>query len=29
MPSMTEDNDHPFDPKTTPCIGMGIVSDMF
>src|SRR5262245_3649467 len=29
MPSMTEDDDHPFDPKTTPCIGMGIVSDMF
>jgi len=29
MPSMTEDGDHPFDSKTTPCIGMGIVSDMF
>ena len=29
MPSMTEDDDHPFDPKTTPCIGMGIVPDMF
>ena len=29
MPSMTEDDDHPFDPKTTPCVGMGIVSDMF
>jgi aminoglycoside 3-N-acetyltransferase len=29
MPSMTEDDDHPFDSKTTPCIGMGIVSDMF
>ena len=28
MPSMTEDDDHPFDPKTTPCIGMGIVPDM-
>src|SRR5215468_916936 len=27
--SMTEDDDHPFDSKTTPCIGMGIVSDMF
>jgi aminoglycoside N3'-acetyltransferase len=29
MPSMTEDDDHPFDPKTTPCIDMGIVPDMF
>src|SRR5262249_10853452 len=29
MPSMTEDDDHPFDSKQTPCIGMGIVSDMF
>ena len=29
MPSMTEDDDHPFDPKTTPCIGMGIVPDIF
>src|SRR5215510_3190668 len=29
MPSMTEDDDHLFDSKTTPCIGMGIVSDMF
>ena len=29
IPSMTEDDDHPFDSKTTPCIGMGIVSDMF
>src|ERR1700752_5348923 len=29
MPSMSEDDDHPFDPKTTPCVGMGIVSDLF
>jgi aminoglycoside 3-N-acetyltransferase len=29
MPSMTEDDDHPFDPKTTPCTSMGIVSDIF
>src|SRR5215510_1623161 len=29
MLSVTEDDDHPFDSKTTPCIGMGIVSDIF
>ena len=23
MPSMTDDDDHPFDPLTTPCLGMG------
>jgi aminoglycoside 3-N-acetyltransferase len=29
MPSMTSDDDHPFDPKTTPCMDMGIVADTF
>jgi aminoglycoside 3-N-acetyltransferase len=29
MPSMSDDDDHPFDPKTTPCLGMGIVADTF
>jgi hypothetical protein len=29
MPSMTEDDDHAFDPETTPWIDMGIVADMF
>ena len=29
MPSMTDDNDHPFDPRHTPCMGMGIVADTF
>jgi aminoglycoside N3'-acetyltransferase len=29
MPSITEDDDHLFDSKTTPCIGMEIVSDIF
>lgn len=29
MPSMTGDDDLPFDPKTTPCSGMGIVADTF
>ena len=27
MPSMTSDDDHPFDPKTTSCPDMGIVAD--
>ena len=25
IPSMTADDDHPFDPRATSCIGMGIV----
>lgn len=29
MPSMTDDDDHPFDPKRTPCAGMGVVADAF
>jgi aminoglycoside 3-N-acetyltransferase len=29
MPSMTDDDDHPFDPEKTPCLGMGIVADTF
>jgi aminoglycoside 3-N-acetyltransferase len=29
MPSMTHDDDHPFDPRETPCVGMGIVADTF
>jgi aminoglycoside N3'-acetyltransferase len=29
MPSMTDDDEHPFDPKMTPCAGMGIVADTF
>ena len=29
MPSMSDDDDHPFDPKETPCIGMGVVADTF
>ena len=28
MPSMTADDDHPFDPRATSCIGMGIVADL-
>ena len=28
MPSMTDD-DHPFDPRATSCIGMGIVAQTF
>jgi aminoglycoside 3-N-acetyltransferase len=29
MPSMSDDDDHVFDPATTPCLGMGIVADTF
>jgi hypothetical protein len=29
MPSMSDDDDHPFDPRETPCVGMGVVADMF
>jgi aminoglycoside N3'-acetyltransferase len=29
MPSMSDDDDHPFDPRTTPCLDMGVVADTF
>lgn len=29
MPSMTSDDDHPFDPLSTSCIELGIVADTF
>ena len=29
MPSMTDDDDHPFDPLATPCLGMGVTADTF
>jgi aminoglycoside N3'-acetyltransferase len=29
MPSMTDDDDHPFDVAQTPCHGMGVVADTF
>ena len=29
MPSMTDDDEHPFDPAKTPCMGMGVVADTF
>lgn len=29
MPSMTDDDEHPFDQKETPCAGMGVVADTF
>jgi aminoglycoside 3-N-acetyltransferase len=29
MPSMSDDDDHPFDVATTPCRGMGIVAETF
>jgi aminoglycoside N3'-acetyltransferase len=29
MPSMSDDDDQPFDPRATPCLGMGVVADRF
>lgn len=29
MPSMSDDDERPFDPVATPCIGMGVVADTF
>ena len=29
MPSMSDDDEHVFDPAATPCAGMGIVADTF
>ena len=29
MPSMTDDDDHPFDLRYTPYIGMGVVANTF
>ncbi len=29
MPSMSDDDDHPFDPRNTACRGMGVVADTF
>jgi len=29
MPSMTDDDEHPFDPTRTPCVGMGVIADTF
>ncbi|MCB0191268.1 MAG: AAC(3) family N-acetyltransferase [Anaerolineae bacterium] len=29
MPSMTDDDEHPFDPEQTPCLGMGVVANTF
>ncbi len=29
MPSMTDDDDHPFDPAVTHCAGMGVVANTF
>lgn len=29
MPSMSSDDDNPFDPKTTPCPDMGVVAETF
>jgi aminoglycoside N3'-acetyltransferase len=29
MPSMTDDDDHPFDSRRTPCLEMGVVADTF
>ena len=29
MPSMTDDDDHPFDSRKTPCLGMGVVANTY
>jgi aminoglycoside N3'-acetyltransferase len=29
MPSMSDDDDHPFDAGSTPCVEMGVVADTF
>jgi aminoglycoside 3-N-acetyltransferase len=29
MPSLSDDDEHPFDPAHTPCPGMGVVADTF
>jgi hypothetical protein len=29
MPSISGDDDRPFDPRATPCLGLGIVADSF
>jgi aminoglycoside 3-N-acetyltransferase len=29
MPSMSDDDNHPFDPRKTACLGMGVVADAF
>jgi aminoglycoside 3-N-acetyltransferase len=29
MPSMSDDDDYPFDPRRTPCVGMGVVAESF
>ncbi len=29
MPSMSDDDEHPFNPGETPCAGMGVVADTF
>lgn len=29
MPSMSDDDEYPFDPQATPCLGMGVVAEAF
>ena len=29
MPSLSDDDDHPFDPRETPCLGMGVVAETY